>query len=418
VSADWVELAPASRDGDVVTATIRVWTGDEARDAGTIRFGSWEHLVVVYALDADDEVAERGAVSVLAARFTSARPPRDLYHLGVRRLSTARAWADAGLASGLMITGVVEGHNHYHDRWEALALPASAEVGPAGLVVGWAAEVAALPRLVAAGWPGVQEMLAAPTSSARIGAMRALSQASDLDPALRERAMLLALLDGSFEVRRLVGLLLIGFLPDVRWRVPPSTLIRHLERPLQSLMGSRWRPFVPDGSFSVARGTRNKRIASLFVLGGMFHLASDAPENVAWRSVARRAVGRRLRAQAAAWTPSEDARLARATRAELDGGALALAEPAMTLFATLRYALLRRELLARAAGRQDDRFYWLAELVDALVPPDARSAAARLLHAGLPRGVTRLRTLPAAWSGKVPPPGGWTGEAPTLSIGA
>ncbi len=413
-----MELAPTSRDGDVVTATIRVWTGGDARDAGSIRFGSWEHLVVVYALDADDEVAERGAVAVLAARFTSARPPRDLYHLGVARLSTVRAWADAGLAGGLMITGVVDGHNHYHDRWEGLGLPASATVGEAGLVVGWAAEVAALPRLVAAGWPGVQQMLSAPTSSARIGAMRALSQAVGVDPALRERAMLLALLDGSFEVRRLVGLLLIGFLPDVRWRVPPSTLIRHLERPLQSLTGGRWRPFVPDGPFSAERGARNKRIASLFVLGGMFHLAGDAPENVAWRLAARRSVARRLRAQAAAWTPMDDARLARAARAELDGGALALAEPAMTLFATLRYALLRRELLARAAGREDDRFYWVAELVDALVPPTSTSAAARSLHAGLPRGVSRLRALPAAWSGKVPPPGGWTGEVAALAVGA
>ncbi len=397
-----MELVPTSRDGDVVEATIRVWTGDDARDAGGVRFGSWQHLVVVYALDADDEVAERGAIRVLAARFSGPNPPRDLYHLGVTRLSTVRAWADAGLASGLMITGVVDDHNHYHDRWEALALPSAATVGPAGLVVGWAAEVAALPRLVASGWPGVQQMLSAPTSSARIGAMRALSQSAEVAPALRERAMLLALLDGSFEVRRLAGLLLIGFLPDVRWRVAPSTLIRHLERPLQSLTGSRWRPFVPEGPFSPARGARNKRIATLFVLGGLFHLASDAPENVAWRVQARRAVGRTLRTQAAAWTAADDGRLARATRAELDGGPLAIAEPRMSLFATLRYALVRRALLARAVGREDDRFHWLAELVDALVPPTSRSRAAQQLHAPLPRGVTRLRALPEAWSGKVP----------------
>lgn len=406
----WVELRPEAQGDDRVVAGVWV---DDAR-AGEVVYGAWPEMTVIHALSGGP-VAVDGALRVLTARCGPPDGPRDHFHLGVTEVAVLRWYLGSPLARGTVVTGTIDGQIVYHDRLVRLDLDAAGEIG---VVVSWSRELDRLDD-VANDPVGLLAMLTASTSSARIGALRELGRHPDLDVELRDRAFFFALLDTSFEVRRFASLQMVAYLPGSAYLPDLDVVLEHLARPLQSLDVMDSLPAMPAGwRFVPAHGSRNKRYALLWVLGGMAVLAPDSPEVSAWRAAATPRIRAELMAGAAAWSSRQDRALLGLVERELAGEAsYGIGEGEVGLFCLLRYVVLRYRALSPLAGSETERFYWLMEMVDAIAPSvqSPRSGRRRrdedpvlaAVFGPLPRACRRPAELPAwlvgRWSVAAPP---------------
>ncbi len=378
-SGVWVELRPdATLDDRVVATVLR-----DGAPAGRAVYALFPSMVVLYELVVDDGPSaastETAVVGLLLARFEEPDPPAHFIHVGVRHPRLLRHYATTSLAPGMVVTGTLGGAMVYHDRLATLtedALRRAEEAGendPTGVVVAYARGLEALAAPDTLTEADMVGLLRAETALARIGALRAIAMDARFADDFRDQAYMFALLDPSYEVRRFASVGVVGFFPGAPYHPAWPVLRAHLADPLQSFarLGVEPVPPVDQPAYDAAHGRRNKRFGILWVLGGLAGLAPPRPEVEAWRARWLPEIAAILTDEGQAHDEAADAALWTCAQADVLGDAPAYTvgvADEMGLFALLRYAVLRHHLVAAGPDPDQDRFYWLMEMVDYLVP--------------------------------------------------
>ncbi len=427
----WVELRREQVVDDKVLCTV-------LRDGvavGRVVFSNFETMVVVYQLELEASVegtgTEKAVLDMLMARFRQGDPPEVYIHVGISRVSTVQAYKSSPLHRGALLTGGLDGQVLYHDRLvhiseEQLAALSDAEaVGPVGLVLTWARDLELLDEEGDIELAQLVRLLHSATSSARIGALRELSTNGAFTEEARDRAYMYALLDNSYEVRRFASIGVSGFFPGVPYHPSVDLLMAHLDKPLLSIeeMGGIWPTMPPGFAYSPAHGRRNKRYGLMWVFGALFGLSAATPDVQAWRERSRDWLRRKLPWQVRRMSAAREVELAHIARVELSdpNRRFAVGElPSMSLAEMIRYCVIRWHLVQSTPNAEQDRFYWLMEMVDYILQSPAsprspghgrerRKTAMRLL-APPPAEVMAhpLDGLPAYLQGR------WSGEAVEL----
>jgi hypothetical protein len=377
-NASWVQLLPVEGGPpDRVCAAVLF----DGRPVGRVEYANFPELQVIYTLqifpDAPPTVAG-AALDILSQRIGAPDEPGTWIHLDIRD-PRVLLWYQAGaLGAGAVVTGIVGGAIHYHDRlrrFEAADIEAAAEAGAPeanAFVVTWSRDVGLLDEAERLDAAAVQRLLRASTPSARIGALKEMSVSERCDPALREKAYFYAIMDPSFEVRRFAATNMSGFFADVHYYADPALLFAHLADPMLSLQDFPELPVLPDGEvWDPRHARRNKRYCIFWAIARLLSYETDDEAWVATWERLYPMVWEHLEAEAAAWSPERDREIYRWAVGELEPGGDRFgigSERPVSLFEVLRLAVLRQYLVEETSDPDHDRFHWLILMVHYVVP--------------------------------------------------
>lgn len=377
-TSQWVELQPVDTGApDRVTAAVLY----DGRPVGRVAYANFPDLQVIYELTLFPQHADRvrdPVMRLLSQRIGAADEPGTWIHLDIRDPRVLEWYRTSALAPGAVVTGIVGGAIHYHDRirrFDAADLEAAAEYGAEEAntcVVTWSRDIGLLDAADALDAAQVQRLLRASTPSARIGALKELSVSERCDPALREKAYFYAIMDPSFEVRRFTATNMSGFFAEVHYYADPDLLFEHLADPLLSLHDFPELPLMPDGQVWDARhGRRNKRYCIFWAIARLLSYETDDPAWLAtWEKLAPM-VYASLDADAAAWTPERDALVYEWALGEITPGGDRFgigSERPVSLFEMMRLAVIRQYLVEATTDPDHDRFHWLILMVHYILP--------------------------------------------------
>lgn len=424
----WVELDVEEVVDSRVLAGVR-YGGERV---GRVVYSNFEQMLVVYELTLDaphaEGPAEAAVLHLLTQRFRDGNPPQTYYHVGITHPRTLLRYKESALHRGAVLTGALGERIYYHDRLvhidaDTLRAASAEGGGSTGMVLTWAAEIEELDRLSTITAADIHRLLHATTASARIGALRELATQPQFPTEERDRAYMYALLDNSYEVRRFASVGMTGFFPGVVYHPSLPVILDHLAEPMRSIADLDGAlPTMPEGwVYDPAHGSRNKRYGLLWVLGAMCSMGPPLPPAQAWRHTWLPKLTRLLRGQAMRHTPQRDEELLRLAHHSLlaEGDRHGIGrEPGLNLFDLLRYAVLRYHLIARSPDPDADRFYWLMEMVDAIVisPISPRNPWKGRERRKFARKLMALPDAPLPEIGELPPflLGRWYDEASEL----
>ncbi|MGC6514965.1 MAG: hypothetical protein ACON4N_10760 [Myxococcota bacterium] len=392
-----------------------LWRAGE--QVGRVVFADWPVMVVCYELTVTTDVRPmevvQVALSAVLQRWGEGNPPAHFIHVGLTDPMVLGAYLQSPLHRGALLTGTIASTVLYYDPLTSIEghlleqASDADELGPTGVVLTWAKDLEALAPGTTVSWDAVRTLLQSDISSARIGGLRTLARRDGVSDAMRDAAYMFALLDANYEVRRFASVNVSGFFPGIPYFPDIELLLRHLDDPLQSLDALQMTPRMPEGErWSDAHGRRNKRYGILWVIGALHGVSRpDDAALVAWQERAASWLMPRLLKDAAAHTPERDLALLNVAHAELVPGEAryGLGEPGgLSLLEMMRYVVLRHHLVKTAPNADQDRFYWLMEMVEAVVPSSAPPALYDCIYADVPE-VRELESLPPWLHGRWAP---------------
>ncbi len=339
-----------------------------------MQYAAWpEHLVIYETVLFDDapEDALGPLMDVLLDLYPERTPPR-LTHSAVHSMSTMSWYANCHLSQGLLICGSYGSRTLFYDPLSNIDL----SVAPEPMMEGFDALTLTVmfigqledfgqtkhPTLEDA-WRWIEEAEAL----GRFAAIRRLAVEPDVDPEVRRKAILLALLNENSGVRQFAAIHLGGYFPELEVRADVGALCSMMGDPYEI-----WRMFdrEPDAAWNAFQGRRNARYALAWTLGNICWnaLGWGAQE---WAQVDAVAVRESLEESAAAFTPERDVWLFELALAEFNEAtpfAFGTDQP-VDLFDFLRFSALRWQMVVRLGMKSHDRFYWLVNTSDGIVGP-------------------------------------------------
>jgi len=408
------------------TAAIRF----DGEQVGQLVYSEFPEMTVVYQLavqpERDVPAIRQAVITRLTERFSGPDAPNDYIHVGVFDASVLFDYLASPLARGAVVTGSINSQIYYHDRLvevdpaDIQAAVNESDLGGTGVVLSWSRDLEVLDQIAKLDDAALHRLLRSRTSSARIGALRALSHSLETATRTCERVFMYSLLDSNYEVRRFASVTMHGFFPGVEWYPPMRLLFDHMRDPLRSLREFSSELAMPDGEvFSPEHGSRNKRYALLWTLGNLTGWGGETERFNAWKATEWPTRSALLGEDLERLTPERDLALAELVRAELNGELRygIGREADMTVLEMCRYVVLRHAAVSPKPNASEDRFYWLLQMVEAICPSfmspsygrdpsEADGPVERALYAPSPLAFTDATALPswlvARWSDQAP----------------
>lgn len=376
---------------------------DESGLRGEVLYLRWAANLGIYEAPPDSRVQ----IELLGLLRAESGPLQMITHTRIHHRQTLRWYADSDLAPGVVFSGHVAGRPLLYDTVDTLPAglldpvePSEEREGEGGY---WPVDVTVLAMLQAdlrlRGPLDVQqvaERLRDPSWLVKCSQVRALACTAGLEAEQVQALMLFALTDPMTAVRQFAALQMGGWYLDQPWLPELAGMLAAVERPLEvyGRLGGR------AAALDLGRTARDVRWGVVWILS---NLVTNA------RGVQSERLGGlpdeiqvALADGAGRWDGGRDEALALAAARELTGtelGALGALE-GVGVLGVLRYLVHRRRLLARAGLLERDRYYWLGQALDGLMPKDG--PARRVLLAPGPAVALDGQQVADCWLGPNP----------------
>lgn len=385
--ADPPRLVPLPSDDEPWKTLAEVRCG--ARRVGRVAYSVYPRLLYIWSIDLDGPPTETAWATAVEA-LVPLMPLGDGYcqyvHTMISDPWVAKAYKSSCLAPTATLVGRVGSRA---SRGESIltfpdALFHDATPADTQLTLVYEPPPAGPPITPAV----LFEALRSPKPGERMAAIRAASRSEHVSEEIRRATYHWALLDSFPDVRRFACASVAGSFSDRPPAEAIDELAAHVVEPLRSLDELGITPSVPEGlTWDPRHGARNKRYALVYTWA-LLAMREDDDAMALLRP--------RLAAEAATHGHTRDTELLQVALADLSPGGMSRGIGARQLrgvFELLRYTVLRAAVVIARDAQVQDRFFWLSNMVDAIVPPGG-AALPTAVHAPPPRPIEAQGELP------------------------